>query len=124
MTSERTAAPAPPSTWIDTLSLVACALLAYGLNAYVGRIGYMALDQSIVFDGGWRLLNGQVPWRDFMTPNGLAPMALQAVVFAVGGVSWSAYVAHAGLVNAAGAVVVLLFLRAAGLGAWPAVATS
>lgn len=124
MTSERTAAPAPPFTWIDKLSLVACALLAYGLNAHVGRIGYMALDQSIVFDGGWRLLSGQVPWRDFMTPNGLAPMALQAVFFTVGGVTWSAYVAHAGLVNAAGAVVVLFFLRGAGLGPWPAVATS
>jgi hypothetical protein len=124
VTSERTTAPGQPFTWIDTLSLVACALLAYGLNAYVGRIGYMALDQSIVFDGGWRLLSGQVPWRDFMTPNGLVPMALQAVVFAVSGVTWSGYVAHAGLVNAAGAVVVLLFLRVAGLGTWPAVATS
>lgn len=84
----------------------------------------MALDQSIVFDGGWRLLNRQVPWRDFMIPNGLVPMALQAVFFGFSSISWSAYISHAALVNAAAAVVVLLFLRRTGLGLLPSVAMS
>lgn len=109
---------------IDVVSCLACGVVAYALSVHAGRIGFMPLDQSIVFDGGWRLLNGQVPWRDFMTPNGLVPMALQAGVFAVAGTSWSAYVAHAGVVNAAGAMLVYAFLRRAGLGVLPGVACS
>jgi hypothetical protein len=64
-----------------------------------GRMGLMPLDQSIVFDGGWRLLNGQVPFRDFTTPAGLVPMALQAVFFRCFGVSWFVYCLHAAVFN-------------------------
>jgi hypothetical protein len=59
----------------------------------------MPLDQSIVFDGGWRLLNGQTPFRDFTTPAGLVPMALQAVFFRCLGVSWFVYCLHSALLN-------------------------
>jgi 4-amino-4-deoxy-L-arabinose transferase-like glycosyltransferase len=107
---------------VDLLLVFACGGAAYALSVHAGRIGYMPLDQSIVFDGAWRVLNGQVPWRDFMTPNGLVPIVLQAGIFAVAGVSWSAYVAHAGLVNAAAAMAVCWFLRTAGLGALPSLA--
>ena len=59
----------------------------------------MPLDQSIVFDGGWRLLEGQRPFRDFTTPAGLVPMALQAVLFKALGVTWFVYCLHAALFN-------------------------
>jgi hypothetical protein len=59
----------------------------------------MPLDQSIVFDGAWRLLGGQTPFRDFTTPAGLVPMVLQAVLFKVLGVTWFAYCLHAALFN-------------------------
>jgi hypothetical protein len=70
-----------------------------GLCLHHGRVGFMPLDQSIVWDGAWRLLCGQRPFRDFVTPNGLVPMAMQAVVFKVFGVTWFAYVLHAAVVN-------------------------
>jgi hypothetical protein len=81
----------------------------------VGRIGYQPLDQSIVFDGAWRVLTGQVPWRDFVMPTGLTPILMQAAAFRVLGVSWSTYVAHAALVNALGTGLVYAFLRGCGL---------
>ena len=59
----------------------------------------MPLDQSIVFDGGWRLLNGQVPFRDFTTPAGLVPITLQALFFRCFGVSWFVYCLHAAVFN-------------------------
>jgi hypothetical protein len=77
------------------------------LCLHYGRIGFMPLDQSIVFDGGWRLLCGQVPFRDFTVPAGLTPIALQAVVFRLFGVSWFAYCLHAALLN--GLFCVLVF---------------
>ncbi len=59
----------------------------------------MPLDQSIVFDGGWRLLGGQTPFRDFTTPAGLVPMVLQGVLFKALGVTWFVYCLHAALFN-------------------------
>jgi hypothetical protein len=76
-----------------------------------GRVGYMPLDQSIVFDGGWRILGGQVPFRDFTTPSGLVPIVLQAVFFRLLGVTWLAYCAHAAVFNALFAALVYALLR-------------
>ncbi len=64
-----------------------------------GRLGFMPLDQSIVFDGAWRLLSGQVPFRDFTTPDGLTPIVLQALFFQALGVTWFAYCLHAAVFN-------------------------
>ncbi len=64
-----------------------------------GRLGFMPLDQSIVFDGAWRLLSGQVPFRDFTTPDGLTPIVLQTLFFQALGVTWFAYCLHAAVFN-------------------------
>jgi hypothetical protein len=71
----------------------------------------MPLDQSIVFDGGWRILQGQVPFRDFTTPSGLVPIALQAAFFRLFGVTWLVYCAHAAVFNALFAVAGYALLR-------------
>ena len=64
-----------------------------------GRVGFMPLDQSIVFDGAWRLLSGQVPFRDFTTPDSLTPILLQVLFFKFLGVNWFAYCLHAAVFN-------------------------
>lgn len=102
--------------------LLAAVVLAAGIaiGLHHGRVGYMPLDQSIVFDAGWRMLGGQVPLRDFATPAGITPGAMQAAAFGVFGVSWLVYVAHAAVVNGLFGVTVLALLRA--LGAPPGLA--
>lgn len=92
-------------------------LFAIGVAAslHFGRRGFMPLDQSIVFDGGWRVLSGQVPFRDYVAPNGIVVHALQAGFFSVLGVTWLAYCLHAALVNGLFAVLVARILTALGL---------
>jgi hypothetical protein len=108
-------------------ALAAVGLFVWGVAValHYGRMGYMPLDQSIVFDGGYRLLSGQLPYRDFMTPAAVMPAALQAVFFRLLGVTWFAYVLHAAVVNGLFAVLVLAFLtqfelRAGWAGWWAA----
>lgn len=93
-----------------------CLLFAIGVgvNLTFGRRGFLPLDQSIVFDGGWRLLSGQVPFRDFVAPSGLVPSAIQAGFFAALGVTWFAYCLHASVVNGLFCVVVYGLLRRCG----------
>jgi hypothetical protein len=92
---------------------LALAVFALGLNLAFGRRAYMPLDHSIVFDGGWRMARGQVPYRDFDTPNGLVPIAMQALLVKLLGPTWFGYVLHAALANALFAVAVWTFLAMA-----------
>lgn len=87
-----------------------------GIALFCGRRGFMPLDQSIVFDGGWRVLSGQVPFRDYVAPNGFAVHALQAAFFGAFGVSWLSYLLHAACLNGLFAVAVDRWLRIAGAG--------
>jgi hypothetical protein len=79
-----------------------------------GRVGFMPLDQSIVFDGAWRLLCGQRPFRDFVVPSGLVPMVMQAAFFKALGVTWFSYCLHAALVNGFFSVASFALLRRMG----------
>ena len=90
-----------------------CLLFAIGVgvNLTFGRKGFLPLDQSIVFDGGWRLLSGQVPFHDFVAPSGLVPSAIQAAFDEALGVTWFAYCLHASIINGLFAIAVFGVLR-------------
>jgi hypothetical protein len=94
----------------------ACLLFAIGLasNLTFGRRGFLPLDQSIVFDGGWRIASGQVPFRDFVAPSAHVPSVIQAAFFNAFGVTWFAYCLHASIINGLFAVIVYGLLRIAG----------
>jgi hypothetical protein len=122
MKDETRAAPARYAV-AASAALPAAGLFAWGLLValHYGRMGYLPLDQSIVFDGGYRLLSGQLPYRDFMTPAAVVPAALQAGFFRVLGVSWFSYVLHAAVANGLFAALAFALLRQCGLRpAWAA----
>jgi Dolichyl-phosphate-mannose-protein mannosyltransferase len=102
--------------WSDGLTVVVISAFAIAITLHYGRRGFMPLDQSVVFDGGWRTLSGQVPFRDYTTPNAVTPSLLQAIFFAVLGVTWFAYVLHAAVFNALFSILVYILLRRFGAG--------
>lgn len=65
----------------------------------VGHRGLFMLDQSIVFDGAWRMLQGQVPYRDFVMPFGPVTFALCALMFRLAGVDFSSLVLTAAAIS-------------------------
>lgn len=97
------------------LALTALFAFAFALAMDAGRRGYMPLDHGIVFDGAWRVMCGQVPYRDFTTPNGLVPIYLQVPFFALLGTTWFAYVLHAAAANGCFVLLVFALLRRFGL---------
>jgi hypothetical protein len=60
-----------------------------------GSRGFFALDQSIALDGGWRILNGQVPFVDFSTPHGVPLLAALALAFKAFGADHATYLGFA-----------------------------
>lgn len=92
--------------WLLGLAVLVV-LVAAGYAIAAGRRGLFALDQSVVFDGGWRVLAGQVPYRDFVAPVGPVAFWMQAGVFCSLGVTLHSSLATAAILNALAAVLVM-----------------
>ncbi len=92
---------------------IACAtaLFAFIFCWICGRRGFHPLDQSIVFDGAWRIIQGQVPYRDFICPLGPLSFLYQALVFCIFGTGFQSYVLGAAILNALATMAVWLLLR-------------
>lgn len=76
----------------------------------VGHRGLFMLDESIVFDGAWRIAQGQVPYRDFVMPFGPITFALQGWMFRMAGVSFSSLVLTAAILSMLTCAVVVRLL--------------
>ncbi|MFZ1946651.1 MAG: hypothetical protein WAW06_03835 [bacterium] len=101
-----------PTCWLaDLAGLVALCALAFLLTWKAGFRGFYPFDQSIVFDGGYRVASGQVPYRDFVMPFGPVAFWLQAMFFRTLGVSYAAYVAGAAVVNVLAALAAVALVR-------------
>jgi 4-amino-4-deoxy-L-arabinose transferase-like glycosyltransferase len=99
---------------LDVTVIAAILVSAFLLTYVTGQRGFYPFDQSIVFDGSYRILEGQVPYKDFVLPFGPAAFWLQAFFFKVLGVTYLAYIVGAASVNVlavllATAIVRLLF---------------
>lgn len=102
------------------LALLFVSGLAIGLH--FAPMGFMPLDQSICFDGGWRWLSGERPFSGYLAPNGFPVHALQAMFFALFGVNWFAYCLHAAVFNGLSTVLAARWLERHGLSAaWSSV---
>jgi len=92
------------------LGIVALGVFAFGWVWSVGHRGLFVLDESIVFDGAWRIQQGQVPYRDFVMPFGPVTFWLQAAMFRCFGVDFSTLVLTAAVLSVAATVLVVRLL--------------
>lgn len=69
---------------LEALYPLACGILAafaFAFNWATGHRGVFLFDQSQIFDGGWRILQGQTPYQDFLFPYGPVTFSIQALFF-------------------------------------------
>ncbi len=88
-----------------------CMLLAFLLTYLAGGRGFFAFDQSIVFDGSYRVLTGQVPYRDFVMPFGPITFWLHSLFFHLLGVSFESYLIGSALVGLLATLAAMLLVR-------------
>jgi hypothetical protein len=90
---------------------LAAAIFAGGFVWAAGHRGVFILDQSIMFDGGWRVYQGQIPYRDFVTAFPPLPFFIQSLLFHLRGVSFSAMVLGAAVMNVIGTICIIWLTR-------------
>lgn len=93
------------------VACIALAVVAGWFNWQTGHRGISPLDQSIIFDGAWRIAQGEVPYKDFLMPFGPVTFWIQAAFFKVFGATWTATVIAASLVNATATLVAMRVTR-------------
>jgi len=95
--------------WIGAYVLTA--IVAGVVVWVVGHRGIFFYDQSGIFDGAWRILQGQVIYRDFHVPYGPVIFFVLSWFFRVAGVDFSSMVLSAAVVNVLAVLVVMWLVR-------------
>ena len=81
------------------------------INQYYGNRGIFPLDSFAHFDTGFRILNGEYPFKDYWVISGAFVDYLQSVFFYFFGINWQSYVLHASFVNSLIVLVNFLVLK-------------
>lgn len=95
----------------EGIAFALLAFFAYHMTFLAGERGFFAFDQSLVFDGGYRVLSGQVPYKDFVSIHGCLVFLMQAAFFKMLGVTYYAFIFGAAAVNVAASFLALYCVR-------------
>jgi len=80
-------------------------------NQYFGNRGVFPADSFAFFDSGYRILNGEFPFKDYWVVSGVFIDYFQAFLFFLFGYNWQVYVLQASLVNALFSVLTFFILK-------------
>ena len=86
----------------SSLSLI---FLSFFINFFVASRGVYPVDTFIHFDPGYRILNGEIPVRDYWIVHGILVDYIQSLFFLLFGNNWLSYIIHSSLFN----VLICLF---------------
>ena len=74
-------------------------VFSFLINYYYGFIGMMPMDNTVLYNGGYRVLSGYVPFTDYWLVTGPLLDYLNAFFFWLLGVSWKTFIIHSSIFN-------------------------
>ena len=83
----------------DILYILAVILFSFGVNFYYSHIGVNPMDNFVLYNGGYRILNGYIPFKDYWLVTGPLLDYLNAFFFSILGISWKSFVFHSSFFN-------------------------
>ena len=96
---------------INKLYIFFLLLISLAVNQYYGYQGVLPIDSFLIFNSGYDVLNGHIPFRDYWTIKEPIIDFMQSLYFRYFGVNWFAYVFHASSFNALTTIVTYLSLK-------------
>ena len=85
------------------------------LNQYHGYVGILPIDSFLIYDAGYKLINGFHPFKDYWSITGPILDYIQLFFFKILGVNWFSYVFHSAFINFVLTVIFFSFLIKLGL---------
>lgn len=102
-------------TYSNKILIFFLAIIAFFINYYYGFIGIMPMDNTVLFNGGYRVLKGYTPFTDYWLVTGPLLDYLNASFFKILGISWSTFIIHSSIINSILAVSSFYFFLKIGL---------
>ncbi len=90
-------------------------LSSFFFTYYSGLRGIYPLDSFIIFDGGFKILNGVYPFKDYWSISGPFVDYFQSLIFFIFKINWFSYVLHAALINSFLALLSFYFFYTIGI---------
>ena len=90
-------------------------LLSFTINYYYGFIGIMPMDNTVLFNGGYRVIKGYKPFTDYWLVTGPILDYFNGFFFKIFGISWNTFIFHSSLFNSIFAILSYFVLKKLGL---------
>lgn len=81
------------------LPVLVVGIFSFFINYYYGFIGVMPMDNFVLYNGGYRVLKGYVPFNDYWLVTGPLLDYLNAFFFFINGTNWKSFIIHSSLFN-------------------------
>ena len=81
------------------LSILLLGTFSFLINYHYGFIGLMPMDNTVLYNGGYRILNGYIPFTDYWLVTGPLLDYLNALFFQLFGLSWNSFIIHSSFFN-------------------------
>ena len=94
-------------SWNSFLAVVTF-LFGVFICQYTGNRGVFPIDSFSHFDSGYRILNGEHPFKDYWIVSGFFIDYFQSLIFYLLGFSWQTYLLNASILN--GFVSLLIYV--------------
>ena len=89
-------------------------IFSFFINHYFGFQGFNFVDSFQHISGGLKVLNGEIPFKDYWIVSGFFIDYLQSIIFYILGISWQTYLLNSSLLN--GSVSLLVYFLFINLG--------
>ena len=83
----------------DLLPVLLIGIFSFAINYHYGFIGIMPMDNTVLYNGGYRVLNGYIPFSDYWLVTGPLLDYLNALFFLILGISWKTFIIHSSFFN-------------------------
>ena len=97
------------------LYIVLLSISALTFTFHYGGIGVLPIDSFLIYDAGYKILNGFHPFKDYWSITGPILDYIQYLFFKCFGINWFSYVLHAATINLLLTVIIFYFFIKLGL---------
>ena len=100
------------SQFCTNLIIVAIIILfSSSINSFFGHRGLMPLDDLQNFNSGYRVLNGDFPFRDYYSISGPFLDIFQSFFYKLFGINWNSFILHSSFFNCLYSISIFYFLK-------------
>ena len=90
----------------DYLRILFLLLFSFFICYYFGFQGIIPLDDFVNLNSGYRVYEGDLPFKDYYEVTGPALSITQSLFFDIFGLSWKSYVLHSSIINCFTSIII------------------